>query len=343
MKWSIKIETVILSVLFAIFFSGCQTGSMENQGERRIVSSDFVGIGLEGLYVNKGELKESNANFIDEPVEFQDPVIEEMLRTMLGKTDGQVLRKDLQAIHAIYSRSGQYYSNLQSEDGNLPKDGTKWYPSSQPKTLEDLALCGNLQWLEFGAYELPSLRPLTDLIQLETLVFSQTAVSAERLEELALLPALHQLEIDFRNLSELNIPSTGTDQSKDGSFLLPLADRLTYLRVRNKLTWSTEMMSQLTNLTFLSIESPEDIRFLEAMPKLEKLDISNANLSDWSALVTAKQLKHISLCKCQGIQLEDLRTLPNLECLGLIMTKFIPSANRQEIIDALPSLTNLYM
>lgn len=343
MKWSIKIGAVISSVLLATFFAGCQTDYMEPQGERREVSSDFVGIGLEGLYVNKGEMKESNADFVDGPVEFQDPVMEEMLRTMLKKTEGQVLRSDLQAIHAIYSRSGQYYSNLQSEDGNLPKDGTKWYASGQPKTLEDLALCDNLQWLEFGAIELPSLEPLAGLSLLETLAFYQTAVSAERLAELAFLPALHHLEVDFRNLNELNISSTGTNQTEDGSFLLPLADRLTHLQVLSKLTWSTEVMSQLTNLTCLLITSPEDICFLKAMPKLEKLYISGANLSDWRALGSATQLKYLSLCKCKGIRLEDVRPLSDLEYLDLTMTKFTPSVKRQEIIDALPGLTGLYM
>lgn len=343
MKWSIKIGAVILSVLLAAFLAGCQTDYMETQKERRDVSSDFVGIGLKGLYVSKGEMKESNADFVDGPVEFKDSVIEEMLRTMLGRTEGQVLRSDLQAIHAIYSRSGQYYSNLQSEDGDLPKDGTEWYASGQPKTLEDLALCDNLQWLEFGAIEIPSLKPLTVLSQLETIAFSQSTVSAERLTELAFLPALHHLEVDFRNLNELNIDSTGTNQTEAGSFLLPLADRLTHLQVMSKLTWSTEVMSQLTNLTCLSIASPEDIRFLEAMPKLEKLYISGADLSDWSALGSATQLKYLCLCKCKGIRLEDVQSLSNLEYLGLVMTEFTPSVKRQEIIDALPSLTGLNM
>ena len=152
-----------LSVLLVILLlTGCGLSDTPvPPGSSQISTKPESNHYMTGLRVNYGELKESGAVFTDEAVEFQDPVIEEMLRTILGKPDGEVLRSDLQSIHAIYWRSGnRYWSNLQSDDGKLPKDGSEWYSTGQPQTLADLAYCDNLQWLEIGAIELPSLEPL---------------------------------------------------------------------------------------------------------------------------------------------------------------------------------------
>ena len=109
----------------------------------------------------------------------------------------------------IYWRSSnRYWSNLQSDDGKLPKDGSEWYSTGQPQTLADLAYCDNLQWLEIGAIELPSLEPLYSLTQLSHITFGNTTVSAERWEELVRLPELTGLELDFRDVSSISKAGT---------------------------------------------------------------------------------------------------------------------------------------
>lgn len=122
MKRKLQVVTMLLLTLFLL--SGCSATreSTDPKESVREVSPAFRGFGESGLLVNKGELKESRAEFPDTPAEFQDPVVEEMLRNLIGKPEGEVLHSDLKEIHAIYWRSNSYWSNLQSTDGTLPKD-----------------------------------------------------------------------------------------------------------------------------------------------------------------------------------------------------------------------------
>lgn len=313
-----------------------------------VVSSAFRGFGASGLLVDEGERKQSGAAFTDGPVEFQDPAIEEMLRSLIGKPEGEVLRSDLQAIHAVYWRSEHYWSDLQSRDGCLPVVGSDegtfvWDGSRQPQTLADLSLCGNLQWLEFGEIDLPSLEPLMGLPQLEVLKFRSTVVSEERLAEVARLPALKSLEIDFRDPGDYTGQATGADFTGDGSFILPLAGQLTSLCIDNNLTWSSQVLAQLQNLESLSLNAPQELDFLSSLPNLQKLLLSNCAVSDWSPLGDAVSLEDLYLNKCEGVSLADLRPLTHLDYLDLSLTSFTPGAARQEIIAALPSLTGLYI
>ena len=332
-----------LSVLLVILLlTGCGLSDTPvPPGNSQISTKPEASHYMTGLRVNYGELKESGAVFTDEAVEFQDPVIEEMLRTILGKPDGAVLRSDLQSIHAIYWRSGnRYWSNLQSDDGKLPKDGSEWYSTGQPQTLADLSYCDNLQWLEIGAIELPSLEPLYSLTQLAHVSFNSTIVSAERWEELVRLPALTGLELDFRDVSSDHTGgTTGADSSGDGSCLLPIAQKLTYLWIDHRFSWDTDVLAQFTNLECLYIDTPKDLSFLESMPMLWDLTINNHEGADWSILSQMPSLRCLELIKCKDITLEELAAIEDLEQLLLVMCE--PTYQRQELIEAIPSLKAL--
>ena len=332
-RFSLMLFALAIVLIFCI---GCDSEIKENQRE---VSKTFVGFSKSGLEIANGDLKESGAVFEDTVVEFQDPVIEEMLRTILGILEGDVYRSDLRKIHAIYYRMNGYFSDLQSADGNLPPERTEWYLSGDISSLEDLALCDNLQWLEFGSRQLPSLEPLQRLPQLEHISFHSTVLSRDRLEELVRLPALNSLDLDLRAFSA-NYTETGTenDTTGDGTFILPLADQLTFLEVDHKMTWPPEILAQLTKLEYLSIDAPEDLCFIASMPNLTHLHVANYD-QDWSGLSKAESLVYLALTKCEGITLDDVRPLVNLEQLNLTMTNFTPVAWKEDVIEALPSLT----
>ena len=326
-----------LSLLMAVLLlAGCAPAS-----ERTVTSDTNMGYYTLGLRVENGDLKESGAVFEDGPVEFQDPVIEEMLRTILGKPDGEVLRSELQSIHAIYWRSGnRYWSNLQSPDGKVPKYGSEWIVSGQPQTLADLAYCDNLQWLEIGAIELPSLEPLHSLMQLANISLSNTTVATERWEELVRLPTLTGLELDFRDVAADHTGgTTGADSSGDGSCLLPIAQKLTYLWIDHRFSWDTDVLAQFTNLECLYIDTPKDLSFLESMPKLWDLTISYYDGADWSILGQMPSLRYLELFKCKDITLEELAAIEDLEQLVLVMCE--PAYLRQDLIEAIPSLKAL--
>ena len=76
--------TVLCFILSLLVLSGCSVSKEELETQTRVVSSDSRGFGVCGLLVNEGGLKEIGVTFEDGPVTFEDSVIEEMLRNMLG-------------------------------------------------------------------------------------------------------------------------------------------------------------------------------------------------------------------------------------------------------------------
>ena len=239
-------------------------------------------------------MKESGAVFEDGPVAFQDPVAEEMLRNMLGKPDGEVWRSELQQIHAIYWRYDKYWSDIQMLDGTIPWDLDEgFWQTKQPASLADFALCDNLQWVEFGVIELPSLEPLLGLTQLEMIAFHGAAASEERIDELAALPALRGFIIGN---------GAGTDWSgiTDGSFLLPMADRLVYLEAGGNIDWNPEVLAQMTNLELFNMWDPKDLSFLPELKKLRKLYLSVEDEIDGSPIGALTQLDFLTIVTARG-------------------------------------------
>lgn len=326
-----------LFVIAALFVCGCGAPketeeALETEREQRSVSFQFQGVG-EDI-----EWKESGVVFEDGPVTFQDPVTEQMLRNMIGKPEGEVLRSELQEIHAIHWVLGSYWSNLQYEGKNGGDQGE--FAGRQPQSLEDFALCDNLQKLSFGSIEVPSLAPLASLTQLESIYFGGSTVTEERLWELELLPELKQLSFctgDYMDWSEIT----------DGSFLLPLADRLTYLDAAGKVRWNPEVLAQMTELDCLLLEEGDDLSFLEELTGLEELVLYACTADDWSPLAAQQNLRHLVIGGNQNmapsVTLEDLSVLVNLEYLGLTFTDITKEHSREEIIDALPALTGFYV
>lgn len=333
-KWGLFFAIVVF------FFIGC--GEAASESSTREVSSEFRGFGEVGLLVEEGELKESNVVYEDAPVDFQDAVIEEMLRNMIQKPEGDVYISDLQKIHAIYWR-GSYWSNLQSPDGCLPHvSGCEVGPweTKQPESLADLAYCYNLQWMEFGEIDVPSLEPLLELPQLESIGFVYSRVSKEVLEEIGQLSKIKRLELgtgEFTKWGDLT----------DGSFLLPIARQLEVLYACGDIDWNPQVLAQMTNLKDLDLEKATDLSFLEQMTNLEQLYMYCPDVSDWSPLAFVQNLEFLTIGGnykvTVEIDLEDLVPLKKLDYLSLAYTTINAEHSYQEVVDALPSLTGFYV
>ena len=316
------------------------TAQGQAKEQERTVSAEFEGFGASGLSAE--QLKESGAVFEDGPVEFQDSVTEEMLRNMLGKKEGEVLRSELQKIHGIYWRYDKYWSDLQMLDGTIPKESEdgerRYWQTKQPSSIEDFALCDNLQWVEFGKIELPSLAPLKSLTQLEMIGVHGASATKERMDELAALPALKGFVIGgggYTDWSEIT----------DGSFLLPAAERPVYLEAGGEISWNTEVLAQMKELELLLMWEPGDLSFLPELPKLRKLYLSVGDEIDGSPIGEVGQLDFLSIVTSRGnitgVTLDDLRSLKHLRYLGLSCTELTEEYSREEIIEALPSLETL--
>ena len=326
---------MIFFLVLMLLLTGC--GEADTYEE---VSAQFRGF-EEDYGLTKEKWKESGVVFEDRVMKFKDPVIEEMLRNMLGKVEGDVYISDLQDIHAIYwvdndFESIGYYSNLQSENGDIPRGADTEGPweTKQPKSLEDLAYCYNLQHISFGRIEIPSLKPLYDLPLLESMGFLYAPVTEEILQEvselsglksitfscgkltslepLCKLPQLESLEFhqtvvtedvleDIGKMSALkrleigNGEFTSWGHLTDGSFLLPIAGQLTELWAQGGIDWNPEVLAQMTEMENLLIEYADDVSFLEQMPKLKRLWMYCCRPSDWSPLGTLENLEYLDI------------------------------------------------
>lgn len=325
---------ICLMLVIMLICSGCGKGAPSGKK----VPNEFRAFGECGLLVNEGELKNSNMVFQDEPIIFKDPVVEEMFRNMLGKPNGDVLHSELAKIHAIYWRGDVYYSNLQSSNGETPKEGV--WNTKQPDTLEDFALCGNLQWLDIGGIEVPSLKPLCELGQLESLGFEGSVVTEERIEEISSLKTLKRLKIG-------NKDSTDWGGLTKGEFLLPLAENLVMLYAAGNIQWDGSVLKEMKNLEYLSIDDVEGLSFLKELTSLKKLMLYCPIAEDWRPLRECRNLEYLDITGNMkfepkpDVTLEDLRSLEKLDYLSLGFTQLQEEHSRAEIIEALPNLTGL--
>lgn len=207
-------------------------------------------------------------------------------------------------------------------------------------TEELLTELGNLSTVKRiifrGNVHLDSIGPLLKLPQLEVLEFERATVTELVLEEIGRFSELKYLE--FGN-------GIGLGELTDGSFLLPIADQLIYLWAAGGIDWSSEVLAQMTNLEALSLYYGEDLSFLEKMPKLKWLKLYCCNTKDWSPLSASENLMNLEICgndkNVIEIALEDLTPLTNLDYLWINFTTINEAYTRDEIIEALPSLTGL--
>lgn len=347
MKLHKRLFPCLLSALLlsALLLTACslntaqQAAAPPSPTPGREVSAAFQGFSQTGLeWIQAGGAKESGVPFQEEAVSFQDPAVERFLRHIVDKPEGTVLRSDLQSIHLLCWSHNSCWSDRYDENGNLME-----WPLEQPQTLADLAYCDNLQWIRFGEMEVPSLQPLAGLSQLEVIEFEGAKVTPAVLEELALLPALKELSVGFFD------EPYGTDWRgiTDGGFLLPLADRLVCLQAAGGVNWNPEVLAQMTALRRLSLADAEDLGFLAELPALQRLYLTNCTSAEWGSLAALQNLEYLSVNGSQAaeaaVTLEDLRPLTRLQYLGLSYTAASRENTRQEIIDALPSLTGLYI
>lgn len=169
----------IMIVMMVLLLSGCGTEETDSDTNAREVSSKAVPMecwDITRWCEEEGDFRDSGIVYEDKVIEFKDAVVEEMLRNMINKPDGDVYISDLQEIHSIFmfddGYDAEYFSNLQqpANGDRIPLSDGPW-EIKQMESLEDLAYCYNLQALSLSGIEIPSLEPLFDLPQLEKLSF----------------------------------------------------------------------------------------------------------------------------------------------------------------------------
>ncbi len=246
------------------------------------------------------------------PAVFADPQFEALIRQLLNRPHGDILRGELTEIECLSILADrcfyEYYdyfalgSGRDLSDGSYEYYGTK-YPRGTLSDISDLRYFPNLKELNISCTEITDISVLYQLPQIETLRLTSNIY----LSDISPIASLEYLKGDlqlFRN----NI-----------SDLAPLSG----LKNLTKLTLSSNNISDLTplagltGLTRLNLYKNRiaDISPLSGMVLMEDLRLNANQVSDLTPLAGMAKLKELRLNINNIVDIWPLRTLAALETL----------------------------
>ena len=160
------------------------------------------------------------------------------------------------------------------------------------------------------------------------------------MNEIGMISSLKILEMGHKEFTDFS-------DVTDGSFVLPIADRLVAFYAAGGIDWSPEILAQMTNLESLYLEDATDLSFCEHIPQLKKLYMTGGDVKDWSPIAYLENLEYLysggNSRHVVEVDFEALTKLKKLDYLGLTFTTVNREYTFNEIVDAIPSLTGLYM
>gem|GEM_PF-7094658 len=226
----------------------------------------------------KESVPDSDATTQGEKIVFQSKVVEEKIKSILGKDE--VFAEDMSKIEELSFSFGE-----------------------EVKNLNFLEYCPSLRSLELNGNETTDISGLKYTPKLETLKLADISInSINVLEYTSELKELYLRSMPVRNISVLE----HTPKLKDLS--------LNNVQVSdiNVLKYTPELES-----LWLGGVEASDISVLEYTPKLKELSLSYAPVNDISVLKYTPELKELYLFDVPVSDISVLEYTPQLESLGL--------------------------
>lgn len=222
-------------------------------------------------------------------VEFVDPVIEEAIRELLQKPNGNISEDELLSITVLgdIDRNGGAFGDLNGEITTL--SDLKWLKNLTTLSLGDCgieSLVGienleNLEILRLRRNHITDLEPLLNLIKLKELDLSENPIN----DTSALCNLVNMESLGLGDCTNINLsPVSGMSKLKrlyasysnitDISMLEDKID-LEYLQLFHNNISDISSLKELTNLTYLnlSLNNISNIDVLEGLPNLETVQI----------------------------------------------------------------------
>ena len=286
---------------------------------------------------------------LNEPVIFENPPLESVIRDLLGKPAGNIYKRQLLTI-----------VKLDASNRNITKiDGIEQLPDlihldlhdNQIKDITPLSNLTHLEKLNLRNNTISDLSPISQLTRLEYLNIHSN-------------PTINSV-IPLENLSNLQTLIMGNVPIRDEIYVLENLDHLRYLNMRSCGLKDIEPFSQMTCLRYLNLYSNtkihsiealqnltnlrtlilanipigNEIGYLENLSKLKYLNLRSTDLAEISALSNLTDLEYLNLHSNPDIKsIEPLRNLASLQSLIL---RNVPVGNEIEILGSFPDLQNL--
>lgn len=284
-------------------------------------------------------------NFKVEPeskdsVVFKNKLLEENIRYMINKWEGDLLKSDIDKItYMTFLRFGiddiseiGKLSNLKEIDLSV---------RANVSNIDGLKSLTHLEKLNLSGNNVRDISPISKLNNLKVLDLSDTPV--EDISELSGVTNLKELSLNntdvedisgLKGLTNLQRLELSCTHVKDISALRGLTN-LQELNLGTTQVEDISALKGLTNLQELNIGATqvEDITALKDVPNLKYVGLSNDNIKDLSVIKELKNLKELSLTDCV---MKDLSAIKgsNIEELWI-------NRDQANDIDTLKGLKNL--
>jgi len=283
---------------------------------------------------------------INQPVEFNNDPLEEVVREALERPDGEIYHRHLRTMKVLdasnrrltqldgiermpnlveINLSGNRLSDISALAGlaHLEKLNLRGNDIRDISPLSDLAA---LEYLNlYGNTSISSILPLDRSINLKTLILSNVPVGAQ-MGELS----------DLTLLKKLNLRNTGVE---DISFISALKD-LEYLNLYGNAGIHSLVpiagLGDLETLILSQVPTKGNLDFLRELTRLRYLNLRGSGVTELEDLANLIRLEYLNLHSNSGIKsIQPLAGLANLETLILAD---VPVGAEIEVVRNFPRL-----
>jgi len=234
---------------------------------------------------------------------FYEPLIEEAVRLMLGKTaDAPISADELAAVTELYITKDEACPDLGAFYQLHEEQCRKAYGTRGPITsLEDVRLLPNLRILCVASEQIEDISPLSGLKDL-----FQVELRGNDIRDISPFSEMKSLAAVGLNSNPVQDISPLTECTQLKSLDLCSVD-----------TYDGSAMAGLGSLDFLDISNATDSYRYLAGKTITELKVSRTSLSDLSLLADVGGLKRLELSGTQLSELSGLENLPELEYINL--------------------------
>lgn len=265
-------------------------------------------------------------------IRFEEPLIEEAVRTMLGKPEGALTKQDLQKVTQIFIVGDEICTSI--EEREAARD--RWFMEGERRgtitSLKDLEQMPNLEMISIFGEQIQDITPLRNLSAVRELELGKNSIS-----DISALEGKEKLEfIGFNGNPLMDITVLGS---------CPMLNSMDLRDAGGG--YSGEVFAEMGDFYFIDIANDSDAyRYLDGkmigMLKLgnsgqhdlecirnttvRELYICFSNISDISALEGRTDIVYLNMTDCFVEDLSVLLTMPNLDTV-------VMSADRRKAME----------
>ncbi|MGN0505345.1 MAG: protein kinase [Lachnospiraceae bacterium] len=252
-------------------------------------------------------------------VSFREPLIEEAVRMVLGKPEGELSREELEQVREIYIQADSAYATIDE----FYSEGEKWYETDSRihgpiESLEDLRRMPNLSIVFINAEHIRDISPLEELEYLEQVSLSDNYISditplkdKERLWNVSLmsnpLKGIGELQT-WPVIRNLNLSLTGY---YDGSPVDTL-ESMDFLDIWNDSDAYRYLEDMRIGELHVGAAGQTGLECLRDTAYIGRLYLQKSDIRDISALEGRTDITFFRMEECIVEDLSPLFTMPNL-------------------------------